>query len=71
MSNNIKELRIGAGLTQEKLADLAGISKRAIEEWEGGRRVPRDVYALHKVAVVLRCSIEDLINFEEYEKESE
>lgn len=68
MSNNIKQLRLSAGLTQEKLATDAGISKRAIEEWEGGRRVPRDVYALHKVAVVLGCSIEDLINFEDEEK---
>lgn len=65
MTNNIKELRIGAGLTQEKLADLAGISKRAIEEWEANRKPPTDVYKLHRIAKVLNCSIESLINFEE------
>ena len=65
MSNNIKTLRLSAGLTQEKLANDAGISKRAIEEWEGGRRVPRDVYALYKVSKVLGCTIEELINFED------
>ena len=65
MSNNIKELRIGAGLTQEKLADLAGISKRAIEEWEANRKPPTDVYKLHRIAKVLGCTIEDLINFDD------
>lgn len=68
MSNNIKELRLKAGLTQAKLSELSGTSKRAIEEWEGGRRVPRDVYVLHKIAKVLGCSIEELINFEDEEK---
>jgi transcriptional regulator with XRE-family HTH domain len=65
MTNNIKELRIGAGLTQEKLADLAGISKRAIEEWEANRKPPTDVYKLYRISKVLNCSIESLINFEE------
>ena len=65
MTNNIKELRIGAGLTQEKLADLAGISKRAIEEWEANRKPPTDVYKLHRIAKVLGCTIEDLINFDD------
>lgn len=65
MSNNIKQLRLSAGLTQAKLAELSGSSKRAIEDWEGGRRTPTDVYKLHQIAKVLKCSIEDLINFEE------
>jgi DNA-binding transcriptional regulator YiaG len=36
----IKEARIKAGLTQEKLSDLLGIPKRSIENWEGGKRNP-------------------------------
>lgn len=36
----IKEARIAAGLTQQKMSDLMGIPKRTIEEWEGGRRTP-------------------------------
>lgn len=68
--NNIKELRLGAGLTQAQLAEMSGVSKRSIENWECGYRIPRDVYTLHKVANVLKCSIEDLINFEE-EKSSQ
>ena len=33
----IKEARLKAGLTQQKMSDLLGIPKRTIEEWEGGR----------------------------------
>jgi len=33
----IKEARLKAGLTQQKMSELLGIPKRTIEEWEGGR----------------------------------
>lgn len=34
--SKIKELRIAAGLTQKAFADLLGIPKRCVENWEGG-----------------------------------
>lgn len=34
----IKEARLKAGLTQQKMSDLLEVPKRTIEEWEGGRR---------------------------------
>lgn len=34
----IKELRKLSGMTQQAFADYFGISKRAIESWEGGQR---------------------------------
>ena len=34
----IKELRIRAGMTQKAFAEYFGMSKRAIESWEGGQR---------------------------------
>jgi transcriptional regulator with XRE-family HTH domain len=34
----IKEARIRHGLTQQQLANLTGIPKRTIENWEGGQR---------------------------------
>ena len=34
----IKELRAAAHMTQQQFADYFGISKRAIESWEGGKR---------------------------------
>ena len=34
----IKELRTAAGMTQKAFAEYFGVSKRAIESWEGGKR---------------------------------
>jgi len=36
----IKEIRTDHGLTQQALADLTGIPKRSIENWEAGSRKP-------------------------------
>lgn len=33
-----KELRTASGMTQKAFAEYFGISKRAIESWEGGKR---------------------------------
>lgn len=35
---DIKELRKKAGMTQKTFSEYFGMSKRAVEEWEGGRR---------------------------------
>ena len=32
--------RIGAGLSQERFAELLGVSRRTLEQWEQGRREP-------------------------------
>lgn len=37
----LRRLREAAGLTQQQLADQAGISKRTLEGWEQGRNRPR------------------------------
>ena len=37
---DIKSLRTAYNLTQQQLADLTGIPKRSIENWEGGKRNP-------------------------------
>lgn len=36
--NPIKDLRTATGMTQKAFAEYFGISKRAIESWEGGQR---------------------------------
>lgn len=40
MSNPVKRLRERAGVTQARLADLAGTSQPAIAAYEAGRRIP-------------------------------
>ena len=36
--SKIKETRTSLGLTQKQLAEMLGIPKRTIENWEGGQR---------------------------------
>ncbi|MDT8377170.1 MAG: helix-turn-helix domain-containing protein [Mariprofundaceae bacterium] len=36
----VAETRVKAGLSQSAFADLIGISKRTVQEWEQGRRTP-------------------------------
>lgn len=54
-------LRESRGLNRARLAQLSGVSLRTLEDWEAGRRVPRDVYQIHAVAAALGMSIEDYL----------
>jgi transcriptional regulator with XRE-family HTH domain len=40
LGNRIRELREGAGLRREQLAAAAGVSVRAVVQWELGEREP-------------------------------
>jgi transcriptional regulator with XRE-family HTH domain len=40
LGGRIRELREGAGLSREQLAEAAGISVRAVVQWELGEREP-------------------------------
>ena len=57
----ITGLREARGLTRTQLSRLSGVPLRTLEEWEAGRRVPRDVYQIHAVAAALGMSIEDYL----------
>lgn len=57
----ITGLREARGLNRTRLAQLSGVSLRTLEDWETGRRVPRDVYQIHAVAAALGMSIEDYL----------
>ena len=35
----IKEMRTASGMTQKAFSGYFGFSKRAVEDWEGGKRV--------------------------------
>lgn len=62
--NNIKELREKAGLSRIELAELSGVPYRTLENWEKGIRKPLNVYQLKKVADALKCTVEELIVWE-------
>mgnify|MGYP003198693835 CR=1 FL=1 len=36
----IKEARLNAGLTQQRMSEVFEIPKRTIENWETGKRIP-------------------------------
>ena len=38
MEDTIKEIRAKTGMTQKAFAEYFGVSKRAVENWEGGQR---------------------------------
>ena len=41
LGNRIKNARLSAGLTQEKVAELVGVSRAAISRWELGEIEPK------------------------------
>lgn len=65
MGNNIKAVRMKIGMSRAELSRRSGVSLRTIDDWENGRKVPRDVYLIERVARALNGTIYDLINFEE------
>ncbi len=46
--------------TQAVLAEKCGVKKTTISMWEAGERKP-DVYMLKKLAVLLHCTADDLL----------
>jgi transcriptional regulator with XRE-family HTH domain len=49
ISDNIKKLRERYGLTQQDLADIAGVTNKAVSAWETGQKEPR-MGAIEKIA---------------------
>lgn len=41
---DLKNARVSSGLTQRKMSELLGIPKRTIEDWETGKRNPKNDY---------------------------
>lgn len=59
IATNIQRLRKQKGLTQEELAEQAGITVRTIQRIENDVTTPR-LYTLRKIAEVLEVPIEEL-----------
>ena len=62
--NNLAELRMDNGLTQQALSDSAEVSRKSINAIENGIYVPSTVLAL-KIAKTLECSVEDIFKLPE------
>ena len=63
--DKIKELRTSAGMSQQELANKAGLSLRSIQNYESNQRYPKDVAILNKLCKALNTSIEQLMKEED------
>ena len=61
LDNTLKLQRARRGLTQEQLADLAGVTRKTVNTIERGRFVPSTILAL-KLAKVLDVPVEELFS---------
>ena len=64
IGKRIKELRLKRGLTQEKLAELLGITHKAVSKWECGLTLP-DISMIVPLASVLEVSTDTLFGLSE------
>lgn len=61
IGERLKRLRQERGLTQAELAERLGVSPSAVGMYEQGRREP-DGAVLARIAAVLRCSADELLD---------
>ena len=59
LQNNVRSRRQRLGLSQQRLADLSGVTRQTISGLEGGLYSPSTLVAL-KIARALDCRVEDL-----------
>ena len=62
MNEKVKALRMRKGMTQEELSKKAGISRQTLNYIETGKTVNITVATLMKLAAVLECKADDLVN---------
>ena len=61
VGDNIRELRMGRGLSQQQMAKLSGLPRATWQHLESGGANPT-LSVLHKVALALQVSVEELIS---------
>lgn len=59
-AEKLKELRSGAGLSQEKLAEQLGVSRQVVTKWETGRSTP-DMQNLLALSDVFSISLDEML----------
>jgi putative transcriptional regulator len=64
IANRVRELRAGVGLTQEELADKAGVTRVTINCLENGVYLPSIELAL-RLARFFKKPVEDIFRLEE------
>lgn len=67
IGENLKQLRLRKGLTQEQLAEIFNVSPQAVSRWENGTTHP-DITLLPGLAIFYGVSVDDLIGMESIRK---
>lgn len=62
--NLIYKSRKKLNLTQSELADLLGVTNKAVSKWENGKAKPT-IAILRKLSALFNISIEELLSIEE------
>ncbi len=60
---NLIHLRKMKQMTQEDVAEIAGVSRQAVAKWESGETIP-DLEKCRLLAEAFEVSLDDLANFE-------
>ena len=63
----IREKRVSLKMTQEELAEKAGVARQTIINLENGLRADVNVLTLIKIAKALDCKVEEILPQEEEE----
>ena len=61
MLYNLKEIRQKRGLTQEKLSQMAKVTRATIAKIENGEEVEVKIGTLEALALALNCKVSDLL----------
>lgn len=70
LAENIRRARMNRGMTQSALADVLGVSDRAVSRWETGAACP-DVTLLPRLALALETSADALLGVDPLRTEAE
>ena len=62
--NQIREMRLQCGITQEDLAAAVGVSRQSINSIERGRYIPSLPLAL-KFSLFFNCSVNEIFKIKE------
>ena len=65
---NLIHLRKLKNMTQEDVAELAGVSRQAVAKWENGESLP-DIEKTERLAQIFNVSLDDLVHYKAEEQE--
>lgn len=68
IGDNLKQLRLQKGLTQEQLADVFDVSAQAVSRWENSTSYP-DITLLPGLAIYFNTSVDAIVGMDEIRKE--